>query len=119
VVMWGLVKALREDVTKRDTHTQLHLAPRHGGPTTLDWQRRLRNLTTYPRRRHIQRFMEEVVTPALEEVAAALTKQGANTTVEQTAKQVALHVEHDSELDFVYKVRPEAYPLPAFVENDE
>lgn len=119
VVMWGLVRALREDVMKRDTHTQLHLAPRHGGPTTQDWQRRVRNLMTYPRRRHIRRFMDEVVTPAFEEVAAALDKQGASTRIEQTPKLVALHVGHDSELDFVYKVRPEAYVLPAFVENDE
>lgn len=119
VVMWGLVRALREDVMKRDTHTQLHLAPRHGGPTTQDWQRRVRNLMTYPRRRHIRRFMDEVVTPAFEEVAAALDKQGASTRIEQTPKLVALHVGHDSELDFVYKVRPEAYALPAFVENDE
>lgn len=119
VVMWGLLKALREDVMKRDTHTQLHLAPRHGGPTTEDWQRRVRNLMTFPRRRHIQRFMKEVVTPALEEVAGALDKQGASTRIQQNDQQVTLHVGHDTELDFVYRVRPEAYALPAFVENDE
>lgn len=119
VVIWGLIKALREDVMKRDTHMQLHLAPRHGGPTTLDWQRRVRNLLNYPRRRHIQRFMEEVVVPGFEEVAEALNKQGANTRIDQENGYVALQVGHDEELDFVYKIRPEAYLLPSFIETDE
>lgn len=118
-VMWGLVKALRADVMKRDTHTQLHLAPRHSGSTVHDWERRVRNLLTYPRRRHIQRFMDEVVAPAFEEVATALNKQGATTRIDQNNERVALHVGHDDELDFVYKVRPEAYLLPSFVDNDE
>ena len=119
IVIWGLVKALREDVMKRDTHTQLHLAPRHGGPTTVDWQRRVRNLLNYPRRRHIQRFMEEVVTPAFDEVAEALKKQGATIYIEQNTDYVALQVGHEDELDFLYKIRPEAYLLPSFVETDE
>lgn len=118
-VMWGLVKALRADVMKRDTRTQLHLAPRHSGPIAHDWERRVRNLLTYPRRRHIKRFMDEVVAPAFADVAAALDKQGANTRIDQTDERVALHVGHEDELDFVYKVRPEAYLLPGFVENDE
>lgn len=118
-VLWGLVKALRADVMKRDTHTQLHLAPRHSGPTAHDWERRVRNLLTYPRRRHIQRFMLEVVVPAFDDVAAALNKQGAQTHIDKEDERVALHVGHNNELDFVYKVRPQAYALPSFVENDE
>lgn len=118
-VLWGLVKALRADVMKRDTRTQLHLAPRHSGPTAHDWERRVRNLLTYPRRRHIQRFMQEVVTPAFNDVAAALDKQGANTRILEEDDRVALYVGHDDELDFVFKVRPQAYALPSFVESDE
>lgn len=119
VVLWGLVKALRADVTKRDTHTQLHLAPHSSGASTADWERRVRNLLTYPRRRHVQRFMTEVISPAFEEVAAALDKQGANTRILEEEDRIALYVGHDDELDFVYKVRPRAYALPSFIEHDE
>lgn len=119
LVIWGLVKALRDDVTKKDTHTQLHLAPRHHSGGQHDWQRRVRNLMTYPRRRHIQRFMEEVVLPAFEDVAEALRKQGTESFIDLSPTQVTLRVGHDTEMDFYYKVRPAAYPLPAFAESDE
>src|SRR5690625_1496576 len=73
--IWGLLKALRIDVTKRTTHGQLHLAPR---PTPAeDWRKRVRSLMTFPDYPLTRRFLEEVVVPACEEVAEALRKEGA------------------------------------------
>lgn len=118
-VLWGLLKALRADVLKRETRTQLHLAPHHSGPMAQDWERRVRNLLTYPRRRHVQRFMQEVMLPAFTDVETALKKQGASTRTVNEEDRVALYVGHDEELDFVYEVQPRAYALPSFVEHDE
>lgn len=119
VVMWGLLKALRQDTTKRETHTQLHLAPRTGSDPQ-DWQRRMRNLMTFPRRRHIEKFLDTVVYPACVKVGEELSKLGSDVLIERDEEHaVILRVGHDVEHDFVYSVHPQAYLLPAFVEDDE
>jgi len=120
IVIWGLLKALRQDTTKKDTHTQLHLAPRTANTSPEDWQRRMRNLMTFPRRRHIERFLDAVVYPACVQVGEELSKLGSDVNIEKDDDHtVTLHVSHDSEHDFVYSVHPESYMLPAFVEDDE
>lgn len=114
--IWGLLKALKVDITKRGTRLHAHLAPRPG--TTDDWHGRLRNIMSFPRRDHVRRFMNEVALPACEEVAAALRKEGAQVTVTHEDDAVRLEVMHDSEVDFVYAVQPRAYEQPAFVMRD-
>ncbi|HLR29648.1 MAG TPA: choline BCCT transporter BetT [Paenalcaligenes sp.] len=119
VVIWGLLKALRQDTTKRETHTQYHAAPRTGGDA-VDWQRRMRNLMTFPRRRHIERFLDDVVYPACVKVGEELSKLGSDVVLDRNEEHgVILRVGHDVEHDFVYAVYPQAYLLPAFVEDDE
>jgi len=120
IVIWGLLKALGQDTTKRQTHTQLHLAPRSNSASTEDWQRRMRNLMTFPRRRHIERFLDDVVYPACVQVGEELSKLGSKVDIEKSDDHtVTMHVGHDIEHDFIYSVHPEAYLLPAFVEDDE
>lgn len=119
--MWGLLKALHLDSTKRvlrhqtSGHTRQARSP--GG-----WQRRLRNMVMFPRRAHVNRFLAEVVLPAGEAVAEELRKQGLSARVESGDDQrIRLEVSHGSEVDFVYEVRPRAYVQPSFVmlEGDE
>lgn len=119
--MWGLLKALHLDSTKRvlrhQTSGHTRQARSHGG-----WQRRLRNLVMFPRRAHVNRFLAEVVLPAGEAVAEELRKQGLSARVESGDDQrIRLEVSHGSEVDFVYEVRPRAYVQPSFVmlEGDE
>lgn len=119
VVIWGLLKALRQDTTKRETHTQLHLAPR-GGTDAENWQRRMRNLMTFPRRRHIERFLDDVVYPACEQVGEELAKLGSEVVIDKAEDHaVSLRVSMDEEHDFIYSVHPVAYALPAFAEDDQ
>jgi len=120
--IWGLLKALQIDVTKRGTRNFAHLAPRPA-QANEDWQRRLRNLMTFPRRSHVNRFIEDVVTPACQEVAEELRKQGAEVVVAGESGSIKLEVMHGSEVDFVYEIRPRPYAQPAFAmratEGDE
>lgn len=119
--MWGLLKALHLDATKRvlrhqtSGHTRQARSP--GG-----WQRRLRNMVMFPRRAHVNRFLDEVVQPGCLAVAEELRKQGLNVEVQSgDDHRVRLEVRHGTEVDFVYEVHPRAYVQPSFVmlEGDE
>jgi len=117
--IWGLLRALKLDATKRGVRFQAlngsrPLARQHGG-----WQRRLRNLAMFPRRAHVTRFIDEVVQPACQAVADELRKQGLPATVESGADgRVRLAVAHGNETDFSYEVRPRAFAQPSFALRD-
>ncbi|SFP94381.1 choline/glycine/proline betaine transport protein [Geopseudomonas sagittaria] len=113
--MWGLLKALHLDATKRvlrhqtSGHTRQARSP--GG-----WQRRLRNMVMFPRRAHVNRFLDEVVQPACLAVTEELRKQGLTAEVQSgDDHRVRLEVRHGAEVDFVYEVHPRAYVQPSFV----
>lgn len=115
--IWGLIRGLHLDATKRDIRRQsLNIsrpAPRSAG----GWQRRLRNLTMFTRRSHVVRFIEEVVTPACEDVAAELNKQGATASVivDEENNRVRLELTYNDKPYFAYEVRPRHYPLPEII----
>src|SRR5690554_4026662 len=69
---WGLLRALHVDSTKRMLLQQASVSR----SSNVAWQRRLRNMVSFPRRSHVNRFLEAVVKPAAEDVATELRKQG-------------------------------------------
>lgn len=113
-VIWGLLRALQMDVTKSDTHHQLHLAP-HPAPPNEDWRKRVRNLMTFPTYAEAQNFLLNTVTPACEEVATALRLEGATVNVVKDKDRAGIEVMLGDEVDFIYQVRPRGNRLPAFV----
>ena len=117
--MWGLLKALRVDATKQGLRYQaLSTTPtvaQEGG-----WRRRVQNLTQYPRRRDVERFIAEIAAPACAAVAEELRQQGYG--VELTSdedKRTGLQITHEGAPDFIYQIRPRGYPMPSFVATDE
>ncbi|MCD0505382.1 BCCT family transporter [Bordetella petrii] len=118
--IWGLFKALKLDATKRGIRYQsLTLSrPARGGQS---WERRLRNMVMMPRRSHVLRYIADVVTPALEDVADELRKQGYAVEVAQHADDgsVVMDVSHGEHLDFSYSVRPEAFVRPTLTPNED
>lgn len=116
VALWGLIRALFFDVTKREIRRQsLNIsrpAPRSAG----GWQRRLRNLTMFTRRSHVIRFIDEVVKPACEEVAEELAKQGYIANVIYLKEGIVrLELIYEDKVYFAYEVLPKHYPLPEVV----
>lgn len=115
--IWGLIRALQLDVTKKEIRRQsLSMscpAPRSAG----GWQKRLRNLTMFTRRSHVVRFIEEVVRPACEEVAEELIKQGyiATVVLDEESNRIRLELLHNDKPYFAYEVRPRHYPLPTML----
>ena len=119
VAIWGLLKALHIDSTKRVLRHQsaTHYSRQH--KSTGGWQRRLRSMVMFPRRSHVNRFIDEVVMPAFEEVAGELRKQGYSVEVEiRDDKRCKLEVQHNVEVNFVYEIRPRAYVQPDFIMPD-
>ncbi|KJH84139.1 choline BCCT transporter BetT [Pseudomonas sp. KSR10] len=117
--MWGLLKALRVDATKQGLRYQslstTPTAPQEGG-----WRRRVQNLTKYPRRRDVERFIREVAAPACTAVAEELRQQGYS--VELTSgedNRTGLAITHEGAPDFIYQIRPRGYPMPSFVVSEE
>lgn len=117
VALWGLVRALFLDVTKKEiqqrTINRSNPFPRSVG----GWQRRLRNLTMFTRRSHVIRYISEVVVPACEEVAEEIGKQGytANVYHDEDTGTIKLELLHDDKTYFVYRVTPKPYPLPEVI----
>ena len=121
IAIWGLFKALHIDSTKRILRQQsaTHYSREKKG--TGGWQRRLRSMVMFPRRSHVNRFIDEVVLPGFEEVAIELRKQGYTVEVlnQDDDKHCRLEVQHNLEVNFVYEVRPRAYVRPDFMSQDD
>ncbi|UOV03031.1 BCCT family transporter [Pseudoxanthomonas mexicana] len=117
LMCWGMVRAMRLDVTKRQV-----LRSARSTPLALagaDWKGRLRTLVHQPRQAEVKAFLLESVRPALADVAAELQAQGLTASVGGGEDgRVWLEVGHGEEMDFFYSVRPQPYQPPAFVLDD-
>lgn len=120
VAIWGLLKALKLDATKRRIRYQTitRSQPLAGGQS---WQRRLRNIVMMPTRRHVLRFIDDVVVPAMQAVADELRRQGYEVAVDtRDGGEVELHVQHHGEyMDFVYAVRPLEQMQPSLAMDED
>src|SRR5690606_20509759 len=106
VAMWGLFQALRLDATKRRLRSR-SLSRGSASVSAETWQQRLRNMVLMPRRRHVERFIEEVVRGAMEDVRDELAKQGYDAMItEGDDGMLTLTVSHGEHLDFTYSVFP-------------
>ncbi|WP_298015705.1 choline BCCT transporter BetT [uncultured Castellaniella sp.] len=105
--LWGVFKALKLDATKRRIRYQT-VARVHLPGNRQSWQNRLRNIVRMPGQAHVQRFIDQIVQPALQAVAQELQQQGYETRVltDEPEGGVRLHVHHQGDyLDFSYAVR--------------
>lgn len=123
--LWGVLKALNLDATKRSIRYQtITRAPL---PSNREpWQRRLRNIVRMPKKAHVLRFMQDIVLPSMRAVAQELKQQGFATRVDVSdeTREISLHVEHHGEyLDFFYAVQPLEQVRPVLTsdsrENEE
>jgi len=121
IAMWGLSKALRLDATKRQLRTR-RLSRGSASVSSESWEQRLRNMVMMPRRPQVERFIDEVVRGAMQDVSEALRSQGYQARVEDSEGQISMTITHGEHLDFVYEVyvveaeRPSLTPAEA--END-
>ncbi len=118
IATYGLIKALRIDVHKRDTLQNSALLT--GGSSTKNWRERLNNIVDFPTREVGQRFLEKVVLPAYKEVAAEMREKGLTVElITETEGLVIYRVIHGDEIDFIYSVQLAGHIRPAFVEGEK
>lgn len=114
ISIYGLLKALRRDITKRESLNMATIAPT-AARNPIPWQRRLRNIAYMPKRSHVKRFMDEVISPAMLMVQQELTKQGTRSNIDTSAEdRIHFEVDLGDELNFIYEVRLRGYNSPAF-----
>lgn len=118
LMCWGLLRALRIEGVKRLSLREARVTPR-GPHAAMAWQRRVRTLIHQPKHHEVRRYIQEIVKPALHEVAEELVKQSLDARVaEDEGGQIWVEVRHGEEIDFFYAVHPRAYEAPSFVMRD-
>ncbi|OYU08329.1 MAG: beta-aspartyl-peptidase [Pseudomonas sp. PGPPP1] len=103
--MFGLHKAMRQDVAIEQEQAQLAERGRRG------FSERLTALDLQPSQGTVQRFMDKHVTPALEEAAVALRDQGleVQTLLGKSKRCIGVRIEMEEGNPFVYEVSLDAY----------
>lgn len=120
LALWGLLKALKLDATKRSIRYQSLALSRPNAAGNQSWEQRLRNIVMMPRRAHVLRYVADVVRPAMDDVAEELRKQGYEVSVTDEAEGgAALTVQHHGEyLDFSYAVQPQWFVRPSLTPGE-
>lgn len=123
LVMYGLFTSLRLELLQKDSATKTirgAISGRASGDGSGSWRRRLARSMTFPGARQTRRHIDDVVAPALTEVAEAIRERGADVTLVRDAveeagiDQLDLLVKFGDERDFRYQVYPTAHPTPSF-----
>ncbi|WP_301899048.1 BCCT family transporter [Pseudidiomarina terrestris] len=115
---YGLIKALRVDVHKKDALQNNYLTGT--ATSTKNWRERLHNIIDFPSQQVAQRFLTQVVKPALNEVAEEMRESDMVVKIEEDdGEQMIFRVVHGDEIDFVYQVHLVSHIRPAFIHAEE
>jgi choline/glycine/proline betaine transport protein len=118
LMCWGLLSALNVEARKRVSLHEARMSPT-GPRGASNWRNRLHAMMHQPKRREVVRYIQDVVKPALSEVAEELRKQNLPTEVGAGEDdRVWVEVLHGDEIDFFYSVHPRPYEPPTFVMRD-
>lgn len=119
VAIWGFVRALSVDHTKRQTQLLSSVAP-SGGHGSTDWKARLRNLLNFADEPDVTEFLASTVYPAMQEFAQELRSNGSDARIEasEAGGEVSLNVMHGEEIDFQYLVLARWHPRPNEASSD-
>lgn len=117
IATYGLVRALQVDVYKKETLQNNYLMA--SAVSHQNWRERLHTIIDFPSLMVGQRFLKQVVQPALNEVAEELRQAGLTVELELDDQSVkTFRVMHGEELDFIYQVQLAAHVQPSFTYNE-
>lgn len=114
---YGLIKALRVDMAKRDS-LLVNVSPVTDNHDS-SWKERLHNIVDYPSKSAVSRYIENTARPACQVVAEELRAQDLVVDVENELDRVRLVVRHGEEVDFIYEIRSRAHLRPEFSQIDQ
>ncbi len=120
VATYGLLKALRIDIVKRES-LQLNVSPVViGHHPEATWEHRLASILDYPNKKNVNNFINSVVKKAMEKVVKQLEQHGVESRIDEVKSgRVIFTIEFEDAFDFHYEVRRYSYDLPNHVLEDE
>ena len=119
LLCWGLVKALRLDVTKMQALQVARITPR-AVQNPRSWQQRLGLIMHYPHTlAEVQHYIQVDVIKAFESIRFEFKRRDLNVVIKETEDGVQLSVDHHDEFNFIYKVIARKMVAPSFMMNEE
>ncbi|MCQ8229896.1 MULTISPECIES: choline transporter [Pantoea] len=120
-VMAGLYKSLKVEDHRRASASRDTAPYIPASNDRLSWKKRLSRLMNYPGTRYTQKMMEEVLFPAMQDVAKELELRGGRISLERAEPEEGQPLGHldlrvllGDEQDFVYQIWPQQYSVPGF-----
>ncbi|MBY4888342.1 choline transporter [Pantoea sp. DY-15] len=120
-VMAGLYKSLKVEDHRRASASRDTAPYISASNDRLSWKKRLSRLMNYPGTRYTQKMMEDVLFPAMQDVAKELELRGGRVSLERAEPEEGQPLGHldlrvllGEEQDFVYQIWPQQYSVPGF-----
>lgn len=117
LMCWGLLRALRLEVTKRTSLKAAMVGSRTSHPS-IAWEKRLARIIRQPTHDEVISFLDRTVAPAMQQVAEEFIKRAIPAAVGSNEERVWLEVKHGEEIDFFYSVHARPVVAPSFVMRD-
>ncbi|WP_338561085.1 BCCT family transporter [Acinetobacter sp. KS-LM10] len=103
-ICWGLIKALRLDVTKMQALQEARITPR-AIQNPRSWQQRLGLIMHYPHlKAEVNHYIEHDVRAAFESVKAEFKRRHLSVSIGNIEDGLEVRVDHQDEMNFVYQV---------------
>jgi choline/glycine/proline betaine transport protein len=112
VICYGLYKGLRMEGIKKLAQGVPPIPAVHG--EKVQWKQRLKQIISRPGQADAREFLKQVVTPALNEVAAEIRNTGMEVELTDKKDWSEIKVLHGDETDFVYGVHAIRHVVPEF-----
>ncbi|WP_291373795.1 choline BCCT transporter BetT [Acinetobacter sp. UBA6720] len=115
LVCWGLLKALRLDVTKMRALQDARITPR-AIQNPRSWQQRLGLIMHYPHTQlEVEQFIEQRVQAAFSAVQKEFQRRQLDVTIQKIEHGLQLRVDHHNEINFIYQVVARETQPPSFM----
>jgi choline/glycine/proline betaine transport protein len=119
LMSWGLLKALKLDVTKMKAIQEARITPRAiNNPRS--WQQRLGLIMHYPHTEtEVQHYIDTQVRKAFESIQREFKRRHLEVEIREIENGLQLHVDHHHEINFTYKVVSHATVPPSFMLGEQ
>ena len=119
LLCWGLLKALRLDVTKMHALQVARITPR-AVQNPRSWQQRLGLIMHYPHtHQEVEEYIQTVVRQAFENIQREFKRRHLDVKIQVVEEGLVLSVDHQSEVNFVYKVLNHVTEAASFMLDEQ
>lgn len=118
IALFGLIKALRVEGYKKES-LQLNAVPLQPTVHSEGWKERLQNIVNFPSKSAVERYIENIVTPAFNAVSSEFKTNQIDVEIKRVDRGVELIVKMGDEHDFVYGVHRRKHVQPEFAAAEQ